>query len=212
MKQNITQYCIIKNHQVNLNGNHIFKADATLSASLFLKEIYKKFDFNYPKFYKMDSLCKLALISGSLVLDAANKIESDTAIILSNRSSCIDIDKKHQTTINEDVNGARPANFVYTLPNIALGEISIKYGLRSENSFFIFDDFNPQFLIAYSKSLIGLGKCKSILCGWVEINNDNYSCFVFLIEPKAGIELNRQNLLNLIEHGSTEKRIERKNN
>lgn len=197
MRQHITHYCTIKNAQVLVDGELLFQGKKESEATLFFKEIYKNFKIDYPKFYKMDPLCKLSVLASNLLFEKVNKIDSNTAIVLSNRSSCIDIDEKHQASIQHDVSGARPANFVYTLPNIALGEISIKHGLRSENSFFIFDDFNPQFLTTYSKSLIQLKKCESILCGWVEVNKEMYDCFMFLIEPEAGMELNVENLLKL---------------
>lgn len=200
MEYNITNYCNIKDNKIFHNGQEIYRNEGELPFLDFIKGAYKELEIAYPKFYKMDSLSKLSLIASSVLLDNyKEELDEKMAIVLSNRSGCIDIDRIHQTNIDEDgIAGARPANFVYTLPNISLGEISIKYQLRSENSFFIFDSFNPNFLIAYSKSLINLKKCNSLLVGWVEVNEEAYNGFLFMIEPKPGMELTEKKLLELI--------------
>lgn len=200
MEYSITNYCNIKDNKLMYNGKELYRAEDDLGFLDFIKGAYKHLELKYPKFYKMDTLCKLALVGSSVIFDYyEGEIDENTAVILTNRSSCIDIDKKHQSNIDEGgIEGARPANFVYTLPNIALGEISIKYQLRSENSFFIFDDFTPNFLIEYSKSLIDLKKCKTLLCGWVEVNEDSYNGFLFMIEQKEGMALTSEKLLELI--------------
>ncbi|MBW7868307.1 MAG: 3-oxoacyl-ACP synthase [Brumimicrobium sp.] len=200
MEHQITQYCRIRNQQIHLNGKEIFHGEQTEFLD-FIKAAYKEFTGDYPKFYKMDPLCKLSLVMGSLMLDnIGESLDSNTALLLSNKSSCIDIDREHQKNIDEDgIAGARPGNFVYTLPNIALGEISIKYSLRSENSFFIFDHFNPSFMIDYARIMIDLGKCTSVLGGWLEVNGNSYDGFMFLIEPKEGLALTEENLLNLYD-------------
>lgn len=199
MKNSIIQYCNIKNDEVFLNGKKIYASEEQEDFLPFIKGVYKNFDLNYPKFYKMDPLCKLAIVSSSILLNSVDVIDSDMALLLSNKSSCIDVDLKHQDSISIDEESfASPANFVYTLPNIALGEISIKYKLRSENSFFIFEEFNPQFMIDYSNSLTKLNKSSSVLCGWVEIKENDYNAFMFLVKPEAGIELTKENLNKLI--------------
>lgn len=199
MKNNIVKYCNIKNNEVFLDGKSIFHDEEKLDFNEFIKKVYKNFEMEYPKFYKMDPLCKLAVAGSSILLDQFEEVDSEMAVILSNKSSCIDIDIVHQASISEENEGyASPANFVYTLPNIALGEISIKYKLRSENSFFIFEDFNPDFLIDYTTSLIGLKKTNQVMCGWVEIFKNEYNAFLFIVKAEKGITFNKENLLKLI--------------
>ena len=200
MKNNIIHYCNIKNNEVFLDGKKLYSAKGEEDFPSFIKGVYKNFDLDYPKFYKMDTLCKLAITSSSILLDGIKEeIDPNMAILLSNRSSCIDVDIKHQDSISQgEESYASPANFVYTLPNIALGEISIKYKLRSENSFFIFEGFNPDFMIDYANSLTLLGKSSSVLCGWVEVIENDYNAFMFIVKPEAGIEFTRENLIKLI--------------
>lgn len=198
MKNSIVSYCNIKNNQVFLNGERMFHDEEASEFLEFIKKAYKHFELDYPKFYKMDSLCKLAMVGGSVLLNQLDEVDSEMALVFSNKSSCIDIDRIHQASILENEGYASPANFVYTLPNIALGEISIKYKLRSENSFFIFEDFNPSFLIDYTTSLINLNKAEQVLCGWIEIFENEYNAFLFIAKEAEGLTLNKENLLKLI--------------
>lgn len=200
MNNGINHYCKISNGQVILDGTVLF-SNQEEDFSDFIKSIYKNFEIDYPKFYKMDPLCKLSIVAASLLLDnSESEIEDDMALLLSNKSSCVDIDLKHESTIqNKDAYYPSPANFVYTLPNIALGEISIKYKLRSENSFFIFEDFNPEFMVDYANSLIHLNKASSVLCAWVEVNKNNYKAFVYKVSPQGKMEHTKEHLLKLIE-------------
>ncbi|RFC54914.1 3-oxoacyl-ACP synthase [Brumimicrobium aurantiacum] len=199
MKNNIIHYCNIKDGSVSVNGKSLYVNTVEKDFLSFIKTVYKQFDLAYPKFYKMDPLCKLSIVAASILLEnTGSEIDPNMALVLSNKSSCIDIDRKHQETISQEADSyASPANFVYTLPNIALGEISIKYKLQSENSFFIFEYFNPKFLIDYTNSLIDLGKSNRVLSGWVEVNENNYNAFLFIVEKSDGIELTQKNLIKL---------------
>ena len=200
MKNNIIHYCNIKNNEVYLDGKKLYAAEGEEDFLSFIKGVYKNFDLDYPKFYKMDALCKLAITASSILLDGIKEeVDPNMAIVLSNRSSCIDVDIKHQDSISQgEESYASPANFVYTLPNIALGEISIKYKLRSENSFFIFESFNPEFMIEYANSLTLLGKSSSVLCGWIEVVENEYNAFMFIVKPEVGIEFTIENLEKFI--------------
>ncbi|MEX1192660.1 MAG: 3-oxoacyl-ACP synthase [Brumimicrobium sp.] len=201
MANGINHFCRIEKGQVILDDKIIFSNKKASTFDVFIKSVYKAFKMDYPKFYKMDPLCKLALIATSILLDdKGEQVEEDMALILSNKSSCVDVDLKHQSTINDkDSYYPSPANFVYTLPNIALGEISIKYKLRSENSFFIFEDFNPEFMVNYSESLIRLKKASTALCAWVDVYEDNYKAFVYEVLPNGKTENSVANLLTMIE-------------
>lgn len=199
MNNGINHYCKISNGQVILDDKVLF-SNQEEDFSDFIKSVYKNFEIDYPKFYKMDPLCKLSIVAASLLLDnSESEIEDDMALLLSNKSSCVDIDLKHQGSIQDKkAYYPSPANFVYTLPNIALGEISIKYKLRSENSFFIFEDFNPEFMVDYANSLIHLNKASSVLCAWVEVNKNNYKAFVYKVSPNGKTEHSKEHLLQLI--------------
>lgn len=200
MKNKISHYCQIKGGNVVLDNQLLFSSKTTNFLE-FIKEVYKKEEVNYPKFYKMDPLCKLSTVAASILFDnTTEKVSSDCAIILGNKSSCIDVDKKHLAAIQQENGYASPADFVYTLPNIALGEISIKYKLTSENSFFIFDAFKASFFVDYASNLIDSQRCEAVLCGWVEVNKNEYNALLFTVEAKNknGIGMETNKLQNLI--------------
>jgi hypothetical protein len=133
---------------------------------------------------------------------------------LANKSSSLDTDVKYQESISDKENYyPSPAVFVYTLPNICLGEISIRHQLKSENSFFIFDAFNTEFMSNYSNILLNTNKADMVLCGWVEFFNDNYKAFLCTISTQKTQNIQTKLSIHYIinNHGSIKRRIEKQN-
>ena len=190
-KYYIKSFCSIKNNTVSLNNAVVYQ-DTTSDFSEFIKAAYKAVDTKYSKFFKMDGLSKLAFLAADILLKNENldiTKENNIAIILSNKASSLDTDKKYQESIqNKDNYYPSPAVFVYTLPNICIGEISIKHKLYSENSFFIFDAFNAQHLLHYANSLLLANKAEEVLCGWAEFDEENYEAFLYLVGKEGTIE------------------------
>lgn len=196
LKRYIQSYCKIKNNKITLSGTVIFK-DTSNDLKLFLKSAYKDSNIKYPKFFKMDSLSKLAFLGAEFIL----KDESSTkniGIVFSNNASSLDTDRKHQDSINDSENYyPSPAIFVYTLPNIGIGEISIRHQLKSENAFFIFEKYNANFHHTYESSLIQNKKCDGVIAGWVNIDEDSYEAFLYLVSENGEIEHTEKNLIKL---------------
>lgn len=193
----IQSFCTIQNNEIILDGNSIFKIEPT-TFSDFSKQAYQNFDINYPKFFKMDSLSKLAFLGAELVLkkEMDSEKENNVALLFSNKSSSLDTDVKYQKSISDSENYfPSPAVFVYTLPNICLGEISIRHQLKSENSFFIFENFNPAFMANYTKVLLDSKKADKVLCGWVEYYNEEYKAFLYLVSKEGNLEHKIETLL-----------------
>lgn len=192
----ITSFCHIQNSEILLNGEVIFSSESQ-SFSEFSKEGLRALDIQYPKFFKMDALSKLAFLGAEILLkDISHK--ENTALLFANRSSSLDTDCIYQESISDKTNYfPSPAVFVYTLPNICMGEISIRHGLKTENSFFIFDEFNPEFMSVYAQNLIQNNKAESVLCGWVELLKNDYEAFLFLVSKHGKLALNKENLLSL---------------
>ena len=187
----IKSFCSIRNNTVSLNSLVIYEED-TAEFLEFIKAAYKAFNTKYSKFFKMDALSKLAFLAADILLKNENldvTEDNNIAIVLSNKASSLDTDRKYQESIqNKDNYYPSPAVFVYTLPNICIGEISIKHKLYSENSFFIFDSFNAKHLLEYTNSILSANKAEQVLCGWVEFDQDNYEAFLYLVGRKGTIE------------------------
>lgn len=199
----IKSYCSVKNNQIVYNGKAIFK-NAPSDFLAFIKSAYKELLSSYPKFYKMDALSKLATVASSIVLDGSSinlDDEHNIALVFSNSASSLETDRAHQALIDQDQGyGASPSIFVYTLPNICLGELSIKYKLYSENSFFIFEHFNASHLLRYAEMLLLNKQADQVLCGWIEVDGENYNAFVYLVAPTGEIRHSEDEINRLYNH------------
>jgi len=196
----IQSYCHIRNNQLWLNGKLIFDDDQKGNIKDFLKSSYKDQKIHYPKFFKMDNLSKLSILAAELVLSKIdiNEYDHNIALIFSNKASSLDTDRKHQETIDDaDHYYPSPAIFVYTLPNIGIGEISIKHKLKSENGFFVFEEFNAKFHHNYEQFLIHSNKSNAVLSGWINVDKEEIDAFVYLTSEKGKIEHTEQNLIKL---------------
>lgn len=184
MELDIISEVSIKKGGITKDKKEIFHSESQNFAGL-SKAIYKEFNFDYPKFFKMDDLSKLCFMTCEILL---SKFEfskswngSEVALILGNRSSSINQDRKHYESIkNRNNYFPSPAVFVYTLPNIMLGEICIRHKITGENSCFLMEEFDPQFFNTYVRDLIENDNYNYCIYGWVDINGDDYSARLFL--------------------------------
>lgn len=205
-KFHIKSYCHIKNQTVSVNGDAIFNDDS-VDFTTFIKNAYKFLKTDYSKFFKMDNLSKLAFLAADVLLNReklsekatpSGRQENNIALIFSNRASSLETDRKHQAAIeNDEEYFPSPAVFVYTLPNICLGEISIKHKLYSENSFFIFDRFNAEHLQLYANNLLRNARAEKVLCGWVDFDKNSYEAFLYLVENEGEIEHSTKEITRL---------------
>jgi len=194
----IKSYCSIENGSISVNGTRVFDASAA-NVSDFLKDGLRHFGIQYPKYFKMDNLSKLAFLGSELLLQ--DNPDPKTALLFANSSSSLDTDVVYQESIaDKEHYFPSPAVFVYTLPNICLGEISIRHQLKTENSFFIFGAFNPDFFIGYAQNLIETGKAKHVLCGWTELFREEYKAFLYLVSEEGPIAHTKQNIESLYTH------------
>lgn len=191
----ISNYIHIENGFIFENGKEFFSLQ-NASFSDFIKEAYKTFDGNYPKFYKMDDLCKLAYMASELLLK--NETEKDVALLFSNNEGSLETDIKHQQSIqNSATYFPSPAVFVYTLPNIAIGEVSIKHQLKSESCFFIAETFPTAYMHTYAEYLLKANKAKKVLCGWVHYLNGTYKAHFYIVGLAGNLDHNTNNIKNI---------------
>lgn len=195
----ISSYCKIENNTLQLNGTTVLEMNDVLFPE-FIKNASKTIGLEYPKFFKMDNLSKLAFLGAEAILKDNIDLERENniALVFANKSSSLDTDVKYQDSISDSENYfPSPAVFVYTLPNICVGEISIRHQLKSENAFFVFEDFNAEFMFNYASYLLESGKAEKALCGWVEFYKNEYKAFVYLVEKSGTIALDKQNIQTL---------------
>ena len=193
----ITASCIINNQVVYKNGQPVYEQDK-LELPELLIAAYRHFDLQYPKFFKMDNISKLGWLANEILLQGSFDKEKynagDVGIVLSNANSSLDTDIKYYETTKSM---ASPAQFVYTLPNIVIGEISIRHHLKGENAFFISDGFDAAFIQQYVSNLINNNILQCCICGWVDVLHENYNATLFLIEKDTtgnSVNFTKENL------------------
>ena len=147
-----------------------------------LLSIYQHFKFNYPKFYKMDNLSKTGWLAAEVLMterSILNYKAEDIGIVLANKNSSLDTDIKYFETVKTVPS---PALFVYTLPNIVLGEISIRHHLKGENALFIFEKFEAGFIQQYVQTLFNTNAVQACICGWLDFFAPNCEAVICLVE------------------------------
>ncbi|MFL1896179.1 3-oxoacyl-ACP synthase [Aquimarina sp. 2-A2] len=194
----ITSFCSIKDNKVIVDNKVLYVHEAQGTVKEFTKAIYKSLGIKYPKFYKMDTLCKLGFLATEALLQKGNELDDRTALVLSNRSSSLSTDRIHQESIKDKEDYfPSPAVFVYTLPNIVLGEISIRHQFKGENAFFVSEQFDAKLLTDYSRLLLDTNKASNVICGWVNLDSNKYDVFLAIISRKGNTILTEEQLNKL---------------
>jgi len=183
----IKKYCSISINSIVVVGNEAFVYEGEETYKKFIRTAYKHFQTDYPKFFKMDTLSKLGFLAVDILLKGENLSgkypPEKIGLILTNGSSSLEVDEKHQETIRERENYfPSPSNFVYTLPNIMAGEAAIRHKFRGENTVLITEAFDAGLI----RDITGLAFENYLLdcciCGWVEQYKNKYEALLFLVE------------------------------
>jgi hypothetical protein len=75
---------------------------------------------------------------------------------------------------------ASPALFVYTLPNIVMGEIAIRNQFKGENTFFVSAQNDISFVEKYIEMLFANGVADLVMAGNIEIASSKPTINLFL--------------------------------
>lgn len=198
----ITASCIIADNTVYRNGEQVFINPGTPVADFFLS-LYKELKLEYPRFYKMDNLSKLGWLASEILLKDSfntNKYQPEqTGLLLCNANASLDTDIRYQGTINDI---ASPSVFVYTLPNIMIGEICIRNHFKGESAFFVFENFNADFIEQYVSNLLDNDILQACICGWVELVGKEYKAALYLVEKNIAVDahlLKSENMYSLFK-------------
>lgn len=198
----ISSYVILRNSQIILNGEVIFENKEATTLN-FLQTAYDHFQINYPKFFKMDNLCKTGFLAAELLLRDKKLNEKfpseEIGIIFSNANSSLDTDIKYESSIST---APSPSLFAYTLPNVLIGEICIRHRIKGEAACFVFDIFDATFQTDYVNTLFETGKVKTCISGWADYYNSKAETFFYLAETgKENLEIHNSSNVNKIFQG-----------
>lgn len=175
---------LVHNHRMLRNG---FPLAGAGDAAAF----YHALGCSYPKFFKMDSLCKWAWIGVEALLrkpeggwhyDGLDK--KCIAVALATRDGCLEVDHRFSESIGHI---ASPALFVYTLPNIMLGEICIRHGFTGEQLCLAQEAFEREELLFWARDACRHREATHCLFGWVNANADDCEMELFWSDA-AGLE------------------------
>lgn len=160
--------------EVIVNDSTVF-SDKSVDFGTFIREAFKSRGENNMKFYKMDDLCKLGYVAAAWLLDGIEFGEEECGMVLSGKYGCLNTDMKHQQIIDKEGDAASsPAVFVYTLPNVVAGEISIRHHIKGENTWFWSDDRTMSDLKHYASLMAGASDLRYCIIGHLDFLNGEY--------------------------------------
>ena len=191
----ITGYCSIRNKGVMTDDRLEHFEENFINFADFIKSLYKKEGISYPKFFKMDGLSKLGFLTAEFLLKRRemDKYRKErVGMILSNSALSLDTDLAHSETIRDRANYfPSPSVFVYTLPNIMIGEICIRHKFKGENTFLISERFDPVLLHTNIAEALDNNRIDACIGGWVELLRDRYESMLFLVEREEAVSADR---------------------
>ena len=196
----ITRYVHIVGQSIYVDGALLYRGEA--SGADFLAEAYKGIGLDYPKFYKMDPLSRLAIIATETLVTGRKLAQEyrpeDIAIIASCAYSSLDTDIRYQQSVAV---APSPSLFVYTLPNVMIGEVCIRQGIKGENTCFVSDAFDPAFLAEYVNGLLAEGRAEVCISGRADYLRGGMNAFFMLVEknPASLGEYNTQTIKQLYD-------------
>lgn len=148
--------------------------DGKLVSSAPITGLYREFAGDYPKFFKMDRLCRLGFVAAEIILANFTPEEKENmAIVLFNRNGSLVTDRNYQQTISDGNYFPSPALFVYTLANIVTGEIAIRHKIYGETSFYISDSPDREAMENAAADVYLTAAPSAVLSGWVDFNDED---------------------------------------
>lgn len=161
----IEHYINWSNQSLSRDGQLLLQSRETIPAAI-PPDIYEQAGISYPKFFKMDLLSRVAFLGMELLAPDTSLLDkTKTAVALSSASGCLDVDKKYDESRKTL---ASPALFVYTLPNIMLGEICIRHGFKGEQMTTISAQPDIDWMLFYASDLLQHRGANACLLGHVE--------------------------------------------
>ena len=187
-----TRPILRKTHSVRITPNGV-SIDGLLREShgegmSLITDIYKCYLDDNPKYYKMDPLCRLGYIATELLLMAedspSDTPRNDRAVVFFNGSSSIMADMVYEKSIEDKDNYfPSPSAFVYTLPNIVIGEIAIRNHYQGETSFYILNQRNDDIIEQVVEASFIDKDTTSMISGWLDYQDDaHFEADLFITE------------------------------
>ena len=154
-------------------------------------EIYRTYMGDYPKWFKMDVLCKTGVLASHLLLHYPElrgedpTPREDTAVVLFGKNGPIVDDKAFLETISPGNYFPSPSLFVYTLSNIVSGEIAICERFRGESNSLGLSCKDDGIIYSTILEAFQDGTLERLVCGWVDVSQkDRFEGRMLLLERR----------------------------
>lgn len=198
----ISRFCRIRIHPDQKDQLIIKTIDNEYVVSNDVLSLYQQAGLEYPKYFKMDHISKYGILAAEWMFKEYNwqhkYNETEIGIVLSDAFGSLDTDIEFQKTIQSGDNFfPSPAIFVYTLSNIVMGELCIRYKIKGENMFFLSETFDAALLQDYVTALLSKKQTKAVLTGWIDYINGQPEILILFVEqddPQTGIKFDKKNI------------------
>ena len=180
----ILSYVSFNNRCVEQDGTIVCQNEEE-NAQSWLPLVYKNIGMEYPKFFKMDRLCKAGVLASELLMRKMPAIPDGSkrqgAVICFNSAGSLDDDRAYQQTIqHREAYFPSPSIFVYTLSNIVTGEIAILHRILGESASYVSPACDFKALASAMTKDLADPHHDFVLSGWIDYDEGNCDVRLFL--------------------------------
>ncbi|MBV6405352.1 MAG: hypothetical protein IT228_11845 [Flavobacteriales bacterium] len=151
-----------------------------------LRTCYQALAMDYPKFHKMDLAAKLTVLVAEPVVRVARERGADlteaTGVLALGASGCLGTDVEHWR-VRQATGLASPAVFVYTLPNIGVGELTIRHGMHGPSLCLMTEAPDAPEALMAARLLRRDPRVRWLVCLWSDIFADRFEAQAVVFGP-----------------------------
>lgn len=145
---------------------------AVIPSGASLPTLYRSLAGDYPKFFKMDTACRLGfLLAEMLAKEDTDRFtpRTDRAILFFSHEGSQLTDRNYAETIKDFPS---PAIFVYTIPNTVTGEIAIRNKWAGETGAYVLPEFDGVRILELIREAFQDGETSSVMAAWADCRSD----------------------------------------
>ena len=163
--------------------------DSSASSTEAIINAYRAQGIDHPKFFKMDPNAQLAVVAVEPLFQRIAQLpdldRDRIGLVHLSRHGSLEIDAHYWNTYTSE-HLASPAAFVYTLPNIALGEVGIRHRLHGASFCLLSDAPRTDLLLAAAEQMIAQEGMRHVVCGWSDIFAGRATATFLLVSTNVG--------------------------
>lgn len=177
---------VIKSHSVIYKDLYVVDGEEfeiPAGEKHFTTRLYKHLGIDYSKIYKMDMLAKTSFLGVELLnskVDFSQYGDEEIGQVFGNSESSLFSDRLFEESykVNESPS---PAHFVYTLPNILMGEMAIRNKWYGDTILFVSKEFDE---VNFAEQIFIQQKngAKASVVGWVNVTGEQPDAQFWFIE------------------------------